>query len=69
MIPLRKMREKNGLTQQELSAKTGIGQGIISDIERGATKNPRFETVAKLAEALNCPISDFLKDDSRAVNS
>ena len=61
VIPLKKLRIKNGLTQQELSDKSGIAQGIISGIESGATKNPRFDTVVKLADALNCPLSDFLQ--------
>lgn len=52
VIPLKKLRIKNGLTQQELSTKSGIAQGIISGIESGATQNPRFDTVVKLAEAL-----------------
>ena len=64
MINLRDLRLKRGLTQQELAAKTGIGQGVISGIESGATQNPRFDTVVKLAEALDCSLSDFLQSDS-----
>ena len=67
MLPLRDLRIKKGLTQQELSAKTGIAQGVISDIESGSTQNPRFDTVVKLAEALECPLSDFLTAEQKAV--
>lgn len=67
MIPLRELRIKKGLTQQALSAKTGIAQGVISDIESGATQNPRFDTVVKLADALECPLSDFLQAEPEAV--
>lgn len=64
MIPLREIRIKKGLTQLELSSRAGIAQGVISDIESGATQNPRFDTVVKLAEALNCSLSEFLSKDS-----
>lgn len=70
MILLREIRLKKNMTQQELSAASGIAQGVISDIESGATKNPRFDTVVKLAKALECPISEFLTStasDEKAV--
>lgn len=66
MIPLREIRVKKGLTQQELSARAGIAQGVISDIENGATQNPRFDTVVKLADALGCSLSEF-KAEPKAV--
>lgn len=62
MIRLRELRIQKGLTQQELATKSGIAQGIISGIESGATQNPRFDTVVKLADALNCPLTDFLHE-------
>lgn len=67
MLPLRELRLKNKMTQQELSAKTGIAQGVISDIESGSTQNPRFDTVVKLADALGCSLSDFIKSEPEAV--
>ena len=68
MIPLRELRLKKKLTQQELAAKSGIAQGVISDIESGSTQNPRFDTVIKLAAALGCSISDFLNsEETKAV--
>lgn len=64
MIPLKEIRLKKKLTQQELASKSGVAQGIISDIESGATQNPRFDTVVKLACALECPISEFVSNDT-----
>lgn len=63
MILLRKKRLQKKMSQQELSAASGVPQGVISDIESGSTLNPRFDTVIKLAKALGCSVADFLDDD------
>jgi ribosome-binding protein aMBF1 (putative translation factor) len=44
-------RRGKGLTQQQLSARTGINQSEISDIERGQA-NPTFRTLQTLAKSL-----------------
>ena len=45
-------RENAGLTQTELSKKTGIDQGDISKLERGLG-NPSFKKVSKILEGLD----------------
>lgn len=45
------LREKQGLTQVQLSEATGIPQAQISKIERGVI-SPTSATLAKIAEAL-----------------
>ncbi|MDE5583241.1 MAG: helix-turn-helix domain-containing protein [Ruminococcus sp.] len=45
-------RKKSGLTQKELSSRTGIAQGDISKLENG-NGNPSIKTLQKLAEAMN----------------
>lgn len=45
-------RKKAGLTQKELSNRTGIAQGDISKLENG-NGNPSIKTLQKLAEAMN----------------
>lgn len=44
-------RQKAGLSQQELSRRTGITQADISKIENG-TGNPSINTLQKLAKGL-----------------
>jgi len=44
-------RNKQNLTQKELSAKTGITQSDISRIENG-TRNPSLNMMKRIAEAL-----------------
>ena len=51
-ITLKKLREKKGITQQELVKLSGVGQGTIGDIERGKIKKSRLDTLEKIAKAL-----------------
>ena len=48
-------RSKRGITQQELSEKTGIDQSDISKIERGVA-NPSVNTLERIADALGCEL-------------
>ena len=43
-------RHKSGITQKELSKRTGIAQGDISKLENG-NANPSLKTLKKLAAA------------------
>ena len=45
-------RKKSGLTQKELSEKTGIAQGDISKLENGSA-NPSINTLKRLAKAMD----------------
>src|SRR5262249_59177267 len=50
---LKRYRAATGLTQEELAAKAGLSPKGISDLERGARRAPRRDTVLLLADALN----------------
>lgn len=57
---LMEARIKVGLTQKQLSEKTGISQADISRIERGIA-NPSLKTLQRLASALGKKIQiDFV---------
>jgi tetratricopeptide (TPR) repeat protein/transcriptional regulator with XRE-family HTH domain len=49
---LRHHRIAAGLTQEELAERAGLSRRGIADLERGARRAPRRDTVALLAEAL-----------------
>jgi len=52
---LKAIRHWREQTQLQLTSKTGIGQGYLSDLETGRrTGTP--ETLAKLAQALDVPV-------------
>lgn len=64
MIDGAKIAEKltlEGWQQSYLSAKTGIPRPHLNQIIRGHVPNPRYETVLKIADALNCEPRDLTK--------
>ena len=55
-------RKQSGLTQKELSERTGIAQGDISKLERG-NANPSIRTLQKLAAGMRMKLRlEFLPD-------
>ena len=46
-------RRRKGLTQDQLAALTGLDQTTISGLELGRARSPRFDTVMRLAKALD----------------
>ncbi|MFG2933846.1 helix-turn-helix domain-containing protein [Streptomyces achromogenes] len=49
---LRRLREKAGLTQDELERRSGVSVSTIRGLETGKRSNPRMTTVQQLADAL-----------------
>jgi transcriptional regulator with XRE-family HTH domain len=54
---VRRARQKAGLTQEELAAKTGLSVRTIGDLERGLTTKPHRSSLELLAEVLELPES------------
>lgn len=54
-------RQHSGLTQKELSRRTGIAQGDISKLERGSS-NPSLRTLQRLADGMNMKLKvEFIR--------
>jgi transcriptional regulator with XRE-family HTH domain len=51
---LRAVRERLGLTQEEVAARSGVQAGEISRIERGK-RDPQVSTLEKIAAAVEMP--------------
>ncbi|GGK04566.1 hypothetical protein GCM10011583_40430 [Streptomyces camponoticapitis] len=49
---LRRLREQEGLTQDDLERRSGISVSTIRGLETGKRRNPRMTTVQRLADAL-----------------
>jgi len=53
---LKKLRNKKDWTQERLARESGISFHTLIKIESGRIKNPRLETLIKLAKALGVSI-------------
>ena len=62
MIALRvkEARQRKGLPMGQLSEQTGISKGMLSKIEN-AQVSPSLATLARLAEALDTPLTAFFR--------
>ena len=49
---IRELREGKGWTQEDLATASGVVRPTISLIERGNTAQPRYDTIQRLAAAL-----------------
>lgn len=56
---IKDLREKQGMTQQELSEKSGVSRTIISELESGKRSVTRTDTLLKISKALKLPIKDI----------
>ena len=52
------MRIQHGLTQEQVSAASGLHPTYISDIERGA-RNPSWEAITRLAEGIGVSTAEI----------
>lgn len=59
---IRAARALLGWRQVDLSERSGVSEIAVKNIERGASKNPRDRTLAKLREALEMGGVRFQKD-------
>ena len=58
---LRRLRRDQALSQQDLSAATGVAQATLSDLERGK-RGARASTVRKLAEAWGVEPKELMEE-------
>ena len=56
---LKKLREDKGLTQAELSKRSGISVRMIQKYEAGIAR-PRWDASEKIANALEVPVAELL---------
>src|SRR6266852_209521 len=63
---LRRYRLAAGLTQEELAEEAGLSVRGLSDLERGARRAPRRETVQLLVEALHLSAAERTRLEAAA---
>lgn len=57
---IKRLREQHGFSQDRLAAKAGIGRITLSRIETGHEQSPRFDTLERIAEALDVGLEEML---------
>ncbi|MTI59565.1 MAG: helix-turn-helix transcriptional regulator [Firmicutes bacterium] len=63
---LKKLRAENNMTQKELAEKIGVKRGTVGSYETQG-KKPRYKTLKKIAQVLNCSIN-YLLDSPNDFN-
>ncbi|EOU1827083.1 helix-turn-helix domain-containing protein [Clostridium perfringens] len=58
---IRRIRKSKGLTIRDLSKKSEVSQGYISDLENERETRPSLDILGKLANALEVSITNFLE--------
>ena len=53
---IKEMREKRGISQEELSKLSNVSRVTISQLENNESKNASVKTLLKIAKALDAPL-------------
>lgn len=56
---IKEFREKQGITQEELSNKSGVSRAIIASLENDDNASTTTKTLSKIAQALGVPVSQI----------
>lgn len=48
--------------KSEIAKKTGLSRQAVSNILNGRQRNPRINSIKKIAEVLGCSVDDLLKE-------
>ena len=58
---IKRVRNKLGLTQDDLVRKSGVKHTTLTKIESNVVMKPSVQTVAKIAKSLGVPIEELVK--------
>ena len=61
-LRIRSLRQKKGVTQQELGELAGLNYKFLGEIERGL-QNPTIQTIYKIAKALGTDLCEVVRID------
>ena len=56
---VKEYREKTGMTQAELSEKSGVSRTMISKLETNQKVDCKVSTLISIADALGCSVGDI----------
>jgi len=58
---IKRVRAKQGLTQDDLAKKANIKYSTLTKIEGGVVTKPSVQTIHKIAKSLGVPMEDLVK--------
>jgi len=58
---IKKLRNKKGWSQEKLAREADISYQTLIKIEQSRIKNPKLQTLVKLAKALSVSLDDLIK--------
>ena len=59
---IKRYRNKNGLSQEQLAQKAGVTYSTLAKLESGVNQNPKVKTLQGIAETLGVTIDDLMKE-------
>ena len=59
VLNIKRVREEKGMTQEQLAEKANVNRSLLNQLETGKIKNTSINTLQKIADTLNCKITDF----------
>lgn len=59
---IKKIRKQKRLSQEKLARLTDISLNTLTKIESGFTKRPSFQTIAKIAKALEINLDELARE-------
>ena len=59
ILDIKSIREKKGMTQEALANKSGVNRSLLNQLETQKVTNTSTNTLQKLANALDCKITDL----------
>lgn len=66
---IKEVKKRKGLTNEELSKKSGVPIGTLNKILSGHTPDPQFETVKALCRALDISLAALDDYESQSVHT
>lgn len=59
-LKIKELRKKKRLSRRQLSLKSGVARGYISELESGKYDNPTIKVLCKLCKILGCTLEELV---------
>ena len=59
VLNIKMVREEKGMTQEQLAEKANVNRSLLNQLETGKLKNTSINTLQKIADTLNCKITEL----------